>query len=159
MLILSFKPSQSDYRRLAEETCLTRRRVAALYLHAARGAPYLAVFLLSLIGAIFLVVYERREAGRGLPSPPSSQAIPYIDESRTLRGYPRRYIVHKVKSGDSYYQLAQLYYGDLQNILTQPVGKDKPAWQVIQDANATPDQAPFIPQHIPVIVELKIPLP
>lgn len=148
------------YLRLAEETCLKRRRAAALYLYAASGPAYFLCAVASLAAAAFLLAYAYRTTSGAVPgSAPSQQSVPLTSESRAPRGYPRRYVLHVVKAGDTYYGLGQHYYDNLTDLFDRRYGKDKQAWQVIQDENPRPDQPPFAPTDIPVAIELRIPLP
>jgi hypothetical protein len=150
----------TSYLRLAEETCLTRRRAAALYLHAASRPAYFFCTIASLAATALLLVYAYRTPSRVTRSlPPSQQSVPLTEESRTPRGYPRRYISRIVKPGDTYYVLAHHYYKDLTDLFAQRYGKDKQTWQFIQEKNPRPNQPPFAPRDIPVAVELRIPLP
>jgi hypothetical protein len=153
------RPERPLYLKLAEETCLTRRRAAGLYLHAAGRPAYLACFVASLFAAALLMAYGRRAPGVGLRPPPSQQAVALTKESRTPRGYPRRYISHVVKAGDTYYLLAQRYYGGLSDSFVRHYGKEQSAWEVIRNENPRANQPPFKPDEIPVTLELRIPLP
>lgn len=153
------RPGRPPYLRLAEETCLRRRRVAGLYLHAAGRPAYLVCFLTSLVVAALLLAYGRRASGVAPPPPPTPQAVALTTESRTPRDYPRRYVSHVVRAGDTYYLLARRYYGGLTGAFPRHQGKGQEAWQVIKDANPRAEQPPFEPGEIPVTLELRIPLP
>ena len=147
------------YLKLAEETCLSRRRAAGLYLHAAGRPAYPLCLFASLALSGFMLAYAYRSSAVPPSPPPVQRAEQITTESRTPRGYPRRYVSHLVKGGDTYYLLAQRYYGGLSDILPRNQGRGPEAWEVIKRENPQGDFPPFEPEKIPVTIELRIPLP
>jgi hypothetical protein len=147
------------YLKLAEETCLTRRRAAGLYMHAAVRPAYLLCLVASLAASGLMLAYAYRPSAVPPSPPPSQRAQQLTTESRTPRGYPRRYVSHLVKAGDTYYLLAQRYYGGLMDIFVRNHGCGLAAWEVIKCENPQGDFPPFEPEEIPVTIELRIPLP
>jgi hypothetical protein len=129
-------------------------------LHAASRPAYFFCAIASLAGALILLTSAYLTTPNAGPIPsPSQQSVPFTQESRTPRGYPRRYFLHVVKRGDTYGKLAQHYYDNLHDRFKQHYGKDKTAWKVIQAENPRPNEPPFEETDIPVTIELKIPLP
>lgn len=150
----------APYARLASETCLTRRRAAALYLYAATRPAYLFCFAASIISAVLALAYAARAPQATLSLPPSQQAAPLTGEARTLRGYPRRYVSHVIRPGDTYFNLSQYYYAGIMDLFSRHRGAHQELWTIIRAENPRPQQqSPFAPNEIPVTIELKIPLP